>query len=119
MKQSVVAQSTMQAEMIGTVYGNVQINWAQDLTIAIQIASKDITRRNHNDGRNCIMTLISCNFQSDNRNLGHQYHTIHKANATGANVIMHLRGTEILADALTSALWGVTLCEFDDEIGLG
>jgi hypothetical protein len=36
-KQSVVAQSTMQAEMIATGYGKVQIDWLRDLVSEIGI----------------------------------------------------------------------------------
>jgi len=57
--QSVVAQSTMQGEMIATAYGNVQIDWLHDLTSEIGIASKDITRRDLNNGLNCVTTSVS------------------------------------------------------------
>jgi len=68
-KQSVLAQSTMQAEMIATVYGKVQIDWLHDLTSEIGIARKDITRRILNDSLNCVMTLNSGNFQSDSQHV--------------------------------------------------
>jgi len=76
-KQSIVAQSTMQAEMIATAFGKVQIDWLRDLTSEIEIASKDITRRILNDGLNCVTTLNSGNIQSDSRHLQLRYHSIH------------------------------------------
>jgi hypothetical protein len=118
-KQSVVAQSTMQAEMIATASGKVQIDWLHDLTSEIGIASKDITRRILNDGLNCVTTLNSGNFQSDSRHLRLRYHSIHEAIAKGEVEIKHMAGTEMLADALTKALGGVKLGEFVEEIGLG
>ena len=117
-KQSVVAQSTMQAEMIATAYGKVQIDWLRDLVSEIGIG-RGITRRILNDGLNCVTTLNSGNFQSDSRHLRLRYHSIHEAIAKGEIEIKHVAGTEMLADALTKALGGVKLGEFVEEIGLG
>jgi len=117
-KQSVVAQSTMQAEMIATAYGKVQIDWLQDLISEIGIG-RGITRCTPNDGLNCITTLNSGIFQSDSLHLRLRYHSFHEAIAKGEVGIMHVAGTEMLADALTKALWGVKLGEFVEDIGLG
>jgi hypothetical protein len=117
-KQSVVAQSTMQAEMIATAYGKVQIDWLRDLVSEIGIG-RGITRRILNDGLNCVTTLNSGNFQSDSRHLRLRYHSIHEAIAKDEIEIKHVAGTEMLADALTKALGGVKLGEFVEEIGLG
>ena len=116
-KQSVVAQSTMQAELIATVYGKVQIDWLRDLISEIGIG-RGITRRILNDGLNCITTFNLRNFQSDRRHLRLQYYSIHEAIAKGEIEIKHVAGTEMLADALTKALGGVKLSEFVEEIGL-
>jgi hypothetical protein len=117
-KQSVVAQSTMQAAMIATAHGKVQIDWLRDLVSEIGIG-RGITRRIPNDGQNCVLTLNSGNFQSDSWHLRLQYHSIHEAIAKGKFEIKHVAGTEILADALTKALGGVKHGEVVEEIGLG
>ena len=117
-KQSVVAQSTMQAEMIATAYGKVQIDWLRDLVSQIGIGRGIITVI-LNDDLNCVTTLNSDNFQSHSRHLRLQYHCIHEAIAQGEIEIKHEAGTEILVDALTKALGGVKLGEFLEEIGLG
>jgi len=117
-KQSVVAQLTMQAEMIATAYGKVQIDWLRDLVSEIGIG-RGITRRILNDGLNCVTTLNLGNFQSDSRHLRLRYHSIHEAIAKGQVEIKHVAGTEMLADALTKALGGVKLVEFVEDIGLG
>jgi hypothetical protein len=117
--QSVVARSTMQAQMFATAYGKVLIDWLHDLTSEIGIASKDITRRMVNDALNCITTLNSGNFQSESQHLRLRYHSIHEAIAKGNVKIKHVAGTEMLVDALTKALGGVKLGEFVEEIGLG
>jgi len=118
-KQSVVAQSTMHAEMIATAYGKVHIDWLRDLTSEIAIASKDIFRLILNDGLNCVITLNSGNFQSDSRHLQLRYHSIDQVIAKGEVEIKHVAGTEMLADDPTKALGGVKLSEFGEEIGLG
>jgi len=108
----------MQAEMIATAYGKVQIDWLRDLVSEIGIG-RGITRRILNDGLNCITTLNSGNFQSDRRHLRLRYHSIHEAIAKDEIEIKHVGGTEMLADALTKALGGVKLREFVEDIGLG
>jgi len=117
-KQSVVAQSTMQAEMIVTAYSKVQIDWLRDLISAIGIG-RGITRGILNDSLNCVTTLNSGNFQSDSRHLRIRDHSIHEAIAKDEIEIKHVAGTEMLADALTKALGGVKHSEFVEEIGLG
>jgi len=117
-KQCVVAQLTMQAEMITTAYGKVQIDWLRDLVSEIGIR-RGITRRILNQGLNCVTTLNSGNFQSDSRHLRLRYHSIHEAIAKGEIEIKHMAGTEMLAAALTKDLGGVKLGEFVEEIGLG
>jgi hypothetical protein len=76
-KQSVVAQLTMQADMIATAYGKVQINWLRDLISEIGIGR--CIRHILNDGLNCVTTLNSGNFQSDSRPLRLRYHSTHEA----------------------------------------
>jgi hypothetical protein len=118
-KQSIVAQSTMQAEMIGTAYGKVQIDWLHDVTSEIRIASTELTRRILNDGLNWLTTLKSRSMQSDSRCLRLRYHLIHNTIANSEVEIKHVAGTEMLTDALTKALGGVKLREFVEEIELG
>jgi len=108
----------MQAEMIATAYGKVQIDWLRDLISEIGIGS-GITRRILNDGLNCVTTLNSGNFQSDSWHLRLRYHSIHDTIAKGKIEIKHVAGTEMLADALTIALGGVILGQYVEEGGLG
>jgi hypothetical protein len=107
----------MQAEMIATAYGNVQLDWLRDVICEIELGA-DMTQCILNDGLNCVTTLNSGNFQSESRHLKLKYHTIHEAMAKGEIEIQHVAGTEMLADALTMALGGVKLGEFAKENGL-
>jgi hypothetical protein len=67
LKQTLVAQSTMQAEMFPRAYGKVQLGWPQDALIEIDLGA-DMTRCIFNDGLNYVTTLHSGNFQSE---IGH------------------------------------------------
>jgi len=117
-KKRIVAQSTIQADMIATTYGKVQIDWLRHLISEIGIG-RGMTKRILNDGLNCVTTLDSGNFQSDSRHLRLRYHSIHEAIMKGKIEIKHVAGTEMLPGALTKALRGVKLGEFKEEIGLG
>jgi len=108
----------MQAVMIATAHGKVQIDCLRDLISEIAIG-RGITRRILNDGLNCITTLNWGNFQSDSRHLRLRYHSIQEAIAKDEIELEHVAGTEILADALTKALGGVKLGEYVEDIGLG
>jgi hypothetical protein len=116
-KQSVVAQSRIQAVMIATGYSKGQIDWLRDLISEIGIG-RGITRRILNDSLNCVTTVNSGNFLSDSRHLRLRYHSIHEGIAKGEVEIKHVAGTEMMADALTKALGGVELGEFVENIEL-
>jgi hypothetical protein len=116
-KQTLVAQSTMQAEMIATAYGKVQVDWLQDLISEIGLGIR-VAKPVLNDGLNCVTTLNSGNFQSESWHLRLRFHSVHEAVAKRDLEIRHIPGTEMRADALTKALGGVKLGEFVEEIGL-
>jgi len=63
-KYSIVVQLTMQAKMIATVYGKMQIDCLGDLVSEIGIG-RGIARVILNDGLNYGTTLNSGNFQLD------------------------------------------------------
>jgi hypothetical protein len=117
-KQCVVAQSTMQGEMIATGYGKVQIDWLRDLVSEIGIG-RGITRSILNHGLDRVATLNSGNFRSDSRQLRLWYLSIYEPIAKVENEIKHVAGTEILADTLARGIRGVGLGEFVKKIGLG
>jgi len=62
--QTLVAQSTMQAEMIATAYGTVQLDRLRDVISEIELGA-GMTRSIFNDGLNCVTMLNSGNFQSE------------------------------------------------------
>jgi hypothetical protein len=115
-KQTIVAQSTMEAEMIAMAYGKEQIHWLQDLTS--EMGHGIGTRKILNDGPNYDTTLNSGNFQSDSRHLRFRDDSIHRAIVKSQIEVLHLPGTAMLAYALTKALGGVKLREFVQEVGL-
>jgi len=116
-KQTLVAQSTMQAEMIATAYSKVQVDWLQDVISEIGL-SIGIAKQILNDGLNCVTTLNSGNFQPESWHIRLRFHSIHEAVAKRDLEIRHIPGTEMRADALTKSLGGVKLGEFVEEIRL-
>jgi len=118
-EQRVVAQSTMQAETIPRAYRKVQNDWLHDLTSEIGIASRGINKRILNHSLNCVTTLNLGNFQSNSRHLRLSYHSIEEDIAKGEIEIKHVAGTEMHAEALTTALVGVKLGEYVEDIGHG
>jgi len=112
---TLVAQSTMQAEMFATAYVKVQLDSLRDVICEIELGA-DMTRCIFNDGLNSVTTLNSGNFQSGSRHLRLKYHTIQQDFAKEDIEIKHLAGTEMLADALNKALGGVKLGEFAIEL---
>jgi len=101
----------MQDKMIATAYGNVQIDWLQDLVSGIGIYI-GITTSILNDGLNCVTTLNLGDFQSDSWHIRLQHHSIHNAIAKDEIEIKHVVGTEMLADDLTKVLGEVKLGKF-------
>jgi hypothetical protein len=109
--RTVLAQSTLRAEMIDTAYGKVQLHWLRDVISEIELGA-DMTRSIFNDGLNCITTLQCGNFRSESQHLRLQCHMIHEAIAKSEIEIKHVAGMDILAGALTKALGGVKLGKF-------
>jgi hypothetical protein len=116
-KQTLVAKSTMHVEMIASAYGKVQLNWLRDVISETELGT-DMTPCIFNDGLNFVTTLNSGNFTSESCHLPLKYHTTLKAIGKGEVKLKHVACTEMLADALTTALGGVKLGEFAKESGL-
>jgi hypothetical protein len=107
-KQTLVRQSTMEAEMTATASAKVQLDCLQDVISDTELGT-DMTRCIFNHGLNCITRLKSGNFQSESRHLRQKYLTIPNAIAKGEIKIKHVAGTETLANALTKSLGEVKL----------
>jgi hypothetical protein len=108
----------MQAEMVATAYGKVQIHWLRDIVSEIEIG-RGLIRCFLIDGPNFVMTVNSGKVQSDTLRLRLLYHSIYDATGKGKIEIKYVAGTEMLPDALPKALRGVKPGEFVKDFGLG
>jgi hypothetical protein len=102
-KQTIVAQSTMESELIASATALRTVNWItgfrSEIGIDNGIGGAPLL---FNDNQACVTVLTSGNFKSDNRHLRVQYYTIYDSIALGTLAIEHIAGDEMLADALTA-----------------
>jgi len=70
-KQMLVAQSTMEAELIATTAAMRAVNWVTSFLeeIAIGRSSTSLAPLLYNDNQACVTVLRSRNFKTDNRHL--------------------------------------------------
>jgi hypothetical protein len=111
-KQTLVAQSTMESELIASAAVKKQIDWfiglLSELVPSLPIAPG--TPVLLNDNLACVTVLSSGNFKGDSRHLRLRFYGLHEAVATEKLVIKHVPSDAMLADGLTKA--------FVKEIGL-
>jgi hypothetical protein len=107
-KQTLVAQSTMEAELIATATALRAVNWMTSFLAEINDgdSASGISSLLYNDDQACMTGLQSRNFKTDNRHLRVRYYSIYEAIAKNNLLIKHLAGEEMLADAPTKALDG-------------
>jgi transposase InsO family protein len=124
-KQTLVAQSTMEAELIASATVKKQIDWFRGLLSEIapslpasSSASSSASPLILNDNLACVTVLNSGNFKGENRHLRLRFYTLHEAVATGKLTIQHIPSGQMLADGLTKALGKVKHEKFVQEIGL-
>jgi hypothetical protein len=120
-KQTLVAQSTMEAELIASATVKKQIDWFQGLLSEIApslLASSSASPLILNDNLACVTVLNSGNFKGENRHLRLRFYNLHEAVATGKLAIQHIPSDKMLADGLTKALGKVKHETFVQEIGL-
>ena len=103
-KQGLVAQSTMEAELIATAEAYKQIEWIEGVLGEIGHKKERLTPRIKNDNMSTVLVLKSGNFSSSSRHLRLRYHGLVEAIAGGRLGIEHIGTTEMKADVLTKAL---------------
>jgi hypothetical protein len=134
-KQTLVAQSTMQSELIASAAVKRQVDWfegllselapslplaeasASSLPLVEASASSD-SPLILNDNLACVTVLNSGNFKGENRHLRLRFYGLHEAVATGKLVVEHIPSEEMLADGLTKALGRTKHNKFVKETGL-
>jgi hypothetical protein len=121
-KQTLVAQSTMESELIASATVKRQIDWfsgllselAPSLSVS-RFASPPVLL---NDNLACVTVLTTGNFKGDSRHLRLRFYGVHEAVATEKLLVEHVPSDEMLADGLTKALGRVKHEAFVKEIGL-
>jgi hypothetical protein len=127
-KQTIVAQSTMEAELIASATALRTVNWITGFLTEIGISngsgrspgsgSPELPPLLFNDNQACVTVLTSGNFKSDNRHLRVRYYSIYESIALGTLAIEHIAGDEMLADALTKPLDGTKNRLFVSRLGM-
>jgi hypothetical protein len=127
-KQTLVAQSTMEAELIASATVKKQIDWFEGLLSELlpcipKFPSPSSTGSStqpliFNDNLACVIVLKSGNFKGKNRHLRLHFYALHEAVATGKIDLKHIPSDKMLADGLTKALGRVKHQKFVQEIGL-
>jgi hypothetical protein len=132
-KQTLVAQSTMQSELIASAAVKRQVDWFQgllsELAPSLPLAEASASSESPastssepplilNDNLACVTVLNSGNFKGENRHLRLRFYGLHEAVATGELAIEHIPSEEMLADGLTKALGKTKHGKFVKDLGL-
>jgi hypothetical protein len=115
-KQFVVAQSTMEAEMISTSIALQTVRWLEGITKELELQLQHPVL--YNDGLNCITTLRTGNSQPNSRPLHIRYYGMYESIAQEHINIVHKGNPDMIADALTKALPGPGISKFRADVGL-
>jgi len=116
-KQIIVAQSTMEAELITSATAMRTVNWMTGFLSETGIDNGSPPLLS-NDNQACVTVLTSGNLKSDNRHLRVRYYSIYGLIALGTLAIEHIAGDEMLADALTKPLDGTKNRAFVSQLGI-
>jgi hypothetical protein len=125
-KQTLVAQSTMESELIASAAVKRQIDWFSGLLSELapslplgasrfRVASPPLLL---NDNLACVTVLNDGNFKGDSRHLRLRFYGLHEAVATEKFLVEHVPSVEMLADGLTKALGRIKHEGFLKDLGL-
>ena len=117
-KQGLVAQSTMEAELIATAEAWKQVQWMEDALRELKHETERPTLRIENDNMSTVLVLGSGNFSSSSRHLRLRFHGLVEAIASGQLEIGHIGTANMRADGLTKPLERVKLEEMKKVMGL-
>ena len=116
-KQTIVTQSTMEAELIASATAMRTVNWMTGFLSEIRVDNGSPPLL-FNNNQACVTVLTSGNFKSDNRHLRVRYYSIYESIALDTLAIEHIAGDEMLADALTKPLDGTKNRVFISRLGM-
>jgi hypothetical protein len=126
-KQTIVAQGTMESELIASAAAKRQIDWLSGLLseltpslnrLALPASSVRPPPVLFNDNSACVDVLTTGNFKGESRHLRLRFYGLHEVIATEQLIIKHVTSDDMLADGLTKALGRVKHEAFVKGIGL-
>ena len=119
-KQGLVAQSTMEAELVSTAEAWKNLQWIRDTLQELGHLPGETpsvpTIRNDNQGG--VLVLNSGNFSSDSRHMRLRFHHLVDCIDKKLLDVQHVPTGEMIADGLTKPLGGVKHREFVKMLGL-
>ena len=117
-KQRVVAQSTMEAELIAVVETWKCMQWVHDMLSELGHWHLDCKTLLYNDNQSAVQVLSSGNFSSDCRHMRMRFHHVVDRINKHELAIEYVPTGEMRADGLTKALGGVKHRVFLNMMGL-
>jgi hypothetical protein len=116
-KQSLVAQSTMEAELIATAEAWRNAQWLQDVIFEISAGAPRAPVTIMGDNQSSL-TVLDSGFPNGSRHLRLRFHALQEAVKAGDMVLVHVSSEEQLADGLTKALGSVKHEAFVQSLGM-
>lgn len=111
-KQGIVAQSTMEAELVAMAEAWKNLQWVQDILQEIGHRKQNTTPTILNDNQSGVLVLNSGNLSSDSRHMRLRFHHLVDCIKKELLTVEYVPTNEMLADGLTKALGGVKHREF-------
>ena len=118
-KQQVVAQSTMEAELIAIVETWKCMQWVRDMLSELGHWPSGHRTLLYNDNQSAVQVLSSGNFSTDCRHMRMRFHHLVDCINKHELAIEYVPTGEMWADGLTKGLGGVKHREFLNMMGLG
>ena len=104
-KQTILAQSTMESEMIALATASEEVGWLRSLLAEIPLWERPIpTVLIHSDSTAAIAKIQNRYYNGKRRQIRRKHSTVREFLSTGAVRVDHVRSDENLADPLTKGL---------------
>jgi hypothetical protein len=116
-KQSLVAQGTMEAELIATAEAWRHVLWLSDVLFELSITGTRPTVTMVGDNESCL-TVVDSGFPNASRHLRLRFHLLQEAMKAGQMELVQVPSDDQLADGLTKALGRVKHAAFLEALGM-
>jgi hypothetical protein len=118
-KQRLVAQSTMEAELVATTEAWKNLQWIGDMLSELgHITTPREASLIYNDNESAVQVLSTGNFSTDSRHMRLRFHHLVDCIAKQQLSIRHISTNDMWADGLTKPLGGNKHREFLQVLGM-